>query len=59
MDHHKLFKPRANYPVRSDTFSHRIVNQWNALPASVVAAPTVDSFKNRLDKFFGTRKFQL
>jgi len=28
----------------------RITNVWNSLPSSVVTAPSVNSFKNRLDK---------
>jgi len=33
-------------------FSARIVNVWNSLPNSVVAACTVNAFKVRLDKFW-------
>ena len=35
-------------------FSARIVNIWNSLPNSVVDACTVNAFKARLDKFFGS-----
>ena len=30
---------------------------WNALPESVVSAPSLNSFKNRLDKFWKEYKF--
>jgi len=29
-----------------------IVSKWNSLPADVVNAPSVDAFKNCLDKFW-------
>jgi len=30
----------------------RIVNIWNSLPTEVVNAPSLNSFKNRLDRFW-------
>ena len=30
---------------------------WNSLPESVVSAPSLNSFKNRLDKFWKEYKF--
>ena len=30
---------------------NRVANPWNALPDSVIAAPSTDSFKIKLDKF--------
>jgi hypothetical protein len=38
--------------VRSNFFSQRVVNTWNSLPESVITAPTVNSFKSRLDAFW-------
>ena len=46
----KLLKQSCNLNVRQHFFSLRVVNQWNSLPASVVEAPSVDSFKARLDQ---------
>ena len=46
----KLLKPRHRLNVRGNYFANRVVNLWNSLPDSVVAAPSVDSFKRRLDK---------
>ena len=37
---------------RSSSCSQRAVNDWNALPQSVVDASSVNSFKNRLDKYW-------
>ena len=45
----KLKKQRHRLNIRANYFSHRIVNTWNSLPASIVTAPSVDSFKRRLD----------
>ena len=46
----KLHKPRAKSLIRRNTFSSRIVNDWNSLPAKVVSAATVNQFKARLDR---------
>ena len=48
----KIVKIRARLDIRKNFFSHRVVNSWNQLPASVVDADTVNNFKNRLDKFW-------
>ena len=32
------------------SFHHRVINPWNSLPAAVVNSPTLNTFKNRLDK---------
>ena len=36
--------------VRATMFSKRVDNDWNHLPASIVEASTLNTFKNRLDK---------
>ena len=46
----QLLKPRAVSGVRQNVFSVRVINDWNALPPSVVAAPSLNAFKARLDK---------
>ena len=35
--------------VHQNSFCCRVVDTWNSLPCSVVDAPTLDTFKNRLD----------
>ena len=48
---HKLFKKRTrNLDLRKYCFSNRIVDQWNDLPGDVVSAPSLNAFKNRLDR---------
>jgi hypothetical protein len=48
----KLNKPRAICRLRQHSFSHRIVNIWNSLSEEVVAAETINTFKNRLNIFW-------
>ena len=45
----KLYKPAVCSGPRAHSFSIRIVNPWNSLPDHVVTAPSINSFKNRLD----------
>ena len=51
-DSKKLKAIRSRYDIRKYTFSVRTVNLWNSLSEEVVAAESVNSFKNRLDKFW-------
>ena len=39
-----------NCPARSNYFTNRIVNPWNALPPEVISAQSVNAFKNRYDR---------
>ncbi|RNA19677.1 Vertnin [Brachionus plicatilis] len=39
---------------RANTFTNRIVNEWNALPATVTDAVSVNKFKNGYDAFRST-----
>jgi len=45
----KLYKPRCRTTLRQNFFSIRVINEWNKLPQSVIEAPSVNAFKNRLD----------
>ena len=49
---HKLTKRSCNLNVRQNFFSFRVVNTWNNMPSYVVEAPSLNSFKARLDKHF-------
>ena len=44
----KLFKPRARTEIAKNFFTHRVIDNWNALPQDTIAAPTVKTFQNRL-----------
>ena len=48
----KLFPEHVRYDLRKHFFTNRIVALWNGLSDEVVHAPSVDSFKGRLDKFW-------
>jgi hypothetical protein len=46
----KVVYNRANTNIRKNPFSIRIAKYWNKLPENIVNAPSINSFKNRLDK---------
>jgi len=46
----KLFTQKCRTTVRQNFFSLRIVSEWNKLPHDVVDAPSINTFKNRLDR---------
>ena len=46
----KIFKRHALKIARKNLFSERVVNDWNRLPSHVIEAPSINIFKNRLDK---------
>ena len=46
----KLIKKRSNKDLRLHLFSERVVNRRNKLPASVLEATSVNSFKASLQK---------
>ena len=52
----KMFQQRAKRNLRKNTFSLRVASTWNGLPKEVVEAPSVDCFKNRLDKFWRNKE---
>jgi ribonucleases P/MRP protein subunit RPP40 len=45
----KLYKQQSRTNRRKFSFSQRVVDPWNALPATVIEAKSVNSFKSRLD----------
>jgi len=48
----KLFKPSVRLNVRKHFYSYRVIDSWNQLRQHVVEAPTVNCFKNRLNKYW-------
>ena len=51
---YNLAKPSShkNLNCRLFSFIHRIREQWNNLPAEIVSANTINTFKNKLDKLW-------
>ena len=48
----KFFLPRCRPNVRKFSFSHRVVSEWNSLPAKAINQTTVNCFKNIIDSIF-------
>ena len=44
-----IAKPKAEGEIRRNFFSHRVVDNWNKLPADVKSATSVNDFKNMYD----------
>ena len=55
----KLYKNGFNkgLDIRKYSFSYRIVDNWNSLTEEIVTAPSINCFKNRLDKFWDKFKY--
>ena len=53
----KLQKRYCGSATRFNFYSFRIVDSWNYLPEDIINAPTLDTFKARLDKCWSGRKF--
>ena len=50
----KLQKEHCRLDCRKYFFSLRVVTCWNHLPESIVSAPSISSFKERLDSAWET-----
>ena len=48
----RLKKERVETRQRRNHFRHRTVNRWNSLTEEVVSAPSLNSFKSRLDELW-------
>ena len=48
----EIFQPRARLESSRNIFTNRIWKVWNSLTTHIVTAPTVDTFKARLDKWW-------
>ena len=48
----RVFKEHAVKLKISRSFSQRVVNDWNNLPADLVEATSLNIFKNRLDELW-------
>ena len=53
----KFFKPFSRLNLRKNSFSQRVVNDWNSLPESLVGVDDLDSFKAGLDKHWEESKY--
>ena len=55
---HKIFKDHVTKFPRINTFSNRIVRDWNELTSEIVEAQSTNSFKNKLDKFWDENRYE-
>ena len=51
---YKIVKQSCRLIVRQNFLAVRIVNEWNSQPADIAEAPSLNSFKARLDKYYET-----
>ena len=49
---YKLYKRKSITSLRQHSFSRRVIDEWNSLPAHVVNSDSVDQFKNHIDKHY-------
>jgi len=52
----KLCTYRPKYDLCKYNFTVRVISLWNSLPTHVITAVSVDSFKNRLEKFWANEE---
>ena len=55
----KLAKKQHRLKIRSNSFSLRVIDSWNALPEHVVMAPSLNCFKSRLNVFWKNTRISL
>ena len=53
----RVFKHHATKRSRTESFSQRVVNNWNTLPAYVVNASSLNMFKNKLDEHWKYQRY--
>ena len=51
----KICKPRFNTDIRKYFFFIPVIDRWNSLDQDTVDAPSLNCFKNRLNKIRCTR----
>ena len=49
-------KSKRSHP-KQHSLSQRVVKPWNSLPEKVINSPTLNTFKNRIDKHWENKKY--
>ena len=47
-----LVKEQCRLDMRKNSFSQRVINEWNKLSNDCVNASSVNMFKNKIDKYW-------
>ena len=53
----RIYKQHASKLARRNSFSQRVVTDWNKLPTKVVKASFLDVFKNKLDEHWKDQRY--
>ena len=56
--HQRIMRQQAHSRARANSFSQRVIKDWNSLPIEVVEASSINDFKNKLDKYWQHRRFE-
>ena len=54
----KLKKSHCTTKIRQNFFTNRIINDWNALPDSIIESANINIFKNGIDNHYKARIFE-
>ena len=54
---YRVIKGKATKHCKINSFSNRIIDEWNSLPKEIVAATSTNAFKSALDKYWKDEMF--
>ena len=54
----RVLRQRALKAARAKSFSQRTIQMWNCLPSNVIEAPSVDTFKKRIDESWQAKMYK-
>ena len=54
----KIEKPPVQLTQYQKFFTNRVIPAWNKLPPQIVNADSINSFKNKIDAYYGDLKYQ-
>ncbi|XP_063427535.1 uncharacterized protein LOC134711037 [Mytilus trossulus] len=55
----KVVHQRFQSNIRKHSFSVRIAKTWNKLPDKITKSPSINAFKNRLDKYWSEKNYTI
>ena len=54
----RFYKPKPRLNIRKNTFSVRVVNDWNSLPQNLIDSGTLEEFKVNLDEHWRSEVYK-